>query len=438
MSPADRGPPEHRAPRDEAQLAALIAGRARLLAVGSKTSKSPCFEADELELRLDHFQRLEVDRAEGVVRVGAGVTLRALLDALNANGLALPTIGEWAGQTIAGAISTGTHGGSYVYGSVVTSVRAVRVIDGLGDIREVRRGEPDFEHLIPSFGTTGVVLEYALQCEPRFDVRLRRRTVPFEAYFDRLLALADTASPPVYKASIWLPALDHVIDYEAGRADPGETVGERRGARESRFNDTAIVVDWLGRRLARGGRDFGGRTLRGRGAVALSQLGARILGPRDYLGPYDEMIAPLGGDAAAILKKRARNRTPPEGEFALDRDAVRPFVEGLRALFAEKGWYPERPVGLRPGAAEGGTLSASQGRPYVWVSLFIDPDNPLMGVLPEMLMDFGARPHWGKCVFHPIERVHTLYPGWQAFKARRDAMDPERIFVNDFARRLGL
>ncbi len=438
MSRTARPPRDRRAPRDEAQLAALITGRDRALAVGSKTSKSACFVADDLELRLDHFRHLEVDPTARVVRVGAGVTLRALLDALNARGLALPTIGEWAGQTIAGAISTGTHGGSYVYGSVVTSVRAVTTMDGLGSVREVRRGEPDFEHLIPSFGTTGVVLAYELACEPRFDVRLRRRTVPFEAYLDRLLALADAESPPTYKASIWLPALDHVVDYEGTRAAPGEPRDGLRRGRESRFNTPALTVDFLGRQLARDGRDFRGRTLRGRGAVALSKVAARALAPRDYLGPYDAMIAPLSGDAAAILKKRARNRTPPEGEFALGRDAARPFIERLRALFAERGWYPERPVGLRPGAAEGGSLSASQGAPCVWVSLFIRPDNPLMGVLPEMLMEFGARPHWGKRVFHPVERVHALYPAWQAFAQRRDALDPERVFVNDFARRLGL
>jgi hypothetical protein len=425
------------------RLAELITGEERALAVGSKTSKSPCFRADQLEIGLDHFNQLEVDQEQQVARVGAGVQLSALLNALREHRLALPTIGEWSGQTLGGAISTGTHGGSYIYGSLVSSVRAVTFIDGHGELREVRREDPDFRHMIPSFGATGVVISYELECEPSFTVSLTRRTVHFSEYLERLLTLVDAESPPDFKSSIWLPALDYVVDYEGVRAEDeavirAEASRPLRDERETRFNSPAVVLDWLSKQVARGGRDVLGETWRGRRGLSISRAAAHLLGPRDYLGDYDAMIAPLRGDPEKILEKRARNKTPPEGEFAVSYEAAGPLINRLRDLFTQEGWYPDRPVGLRPGAAESASLVAAQGEPCVWVSLFIYPQNPLMRVLPELLMEHRARPHWGKCVFHPLDRIHELYPDWAAFKQRRDELDPRRVFINDFASSLGL
>ena len=51
-----------------------------------------------------------VDAATGLVTVEAGMTLRRLNPILHSYGLALPNLGDIDGQTIAGAIATGTHG----------------------------------------------------------------------------------------------------------------------------------------------------------------------------------------------------------------------------------------------------------------------------------------------------------------------------------------
>ena len=53
---------------------------------------------------------LDVDRASGLVRVEAGITIARLSEALDAHGLAMENLGDIDVQTIAGAISTATHG----------------------------------------------------------------------------------------------------------------------------------------------------------------------------------------------------------------------------------------------------------------------------------------------------------------------------------------
>jgi FAD/FMN-containing dehydrogenase len=69
------------------------------------------------------------------VHVEAGIKLRDLLADLAVCGLALPTMGDGAGQSLAGAISTGTHGGDLRVPPLVEWVRAVHLVSATG--REV-------------------------------------------------------------------------------------------------------------------------------------------------------------------------------------------------------------------------------------------------------------------------------------------------------------
>ena len=84
----------------------------RLLKVaGSGHSFSAAALTDDVMLDLALLDRvLEVDRSAGLVKVEAGITLHELNRRLDQLGLALENLGDIDRQTIAGSISTGTHG----------------------------------------------------------------------------------------------------------------------------------------------------------------------------------------------------------------------------------------------------------------------------------------------------------------------------------------
>lgn len=66
------------------------------------------------------------------VHVEAGVTIRALLQDLKASGLALRTMGSAGGQSLAGALSTGTHGADVDVLPFVEWIRAVHLVGAGG------------------------------------------------------------------------------------------------------------------------------------------------------------------------------------------------------------------------------------------------------------------------------------------------------------------
>ena len=67
-------------------------------------------------------------RRRYLVHVQAGITLHALNCALDGRGLALHTLGGSSGQTLAGAVSTGTHGGDVDRPPLADAVRAIHLV----------------------------------------------------------------------------------------------------------------------------------------------------------------------------------------------------------------------------------------------------------------------------------------------------------------------
>ena len=252
------------------------------------------------------------------------------------------------------------------------------------------------------------------------------------AYLDELINNPQAFD---FRGSIWMPAIDTVLDYSGHRI--AECPQGFARDRETRFNDTAMVLDWVSKHNTRLPKPA---QWLAKGLGMMPEKGAtpsRLFPNRQYLGRYDHMLAPLHGDADAILNKRSKNRTPPEGEFAVPVDKASMLINSLNTLFKATGTiltgplvsdrgYKKQDPSRRPRAAR------------AWVSMFIYDDNPLMKTLPHLLADMGARPHWGKSVFHRPEDVASLYPRWTEFCEFRNQLDPMSLFLNPFARSFGM
>ena len=76
---------------------------------------------------------IDADRSSGLVKVGAGTVLADLNEELSRLGLAMENLGDIDRQTLAGAISTGTHGTGAKLGNISSQV----VGDGAGPRRRL-------------------------------------------------------------------------------------------------------------------------------------------------------------------------------------------------------------------------------------------------------------------------------------------------------------
>lgn len=142
-----------------------------------------------------------------------GVTIRLANEILFQRGLALKTSGASNGQTIAGALSTGTHGSRFRFGAIPEYVRGLHLIAGpdraiwlerasdpiLSDApiaslgAELVRDDNLFNSALVSFGSFGIIHGVLIEAEPRYMLEVWRDRMPIDENLKRVMRTLDFA-----------------------------------------------------------------------------------------------------------------------------------------------------------------------------------------------------------------------------------------------------
>src|SRR3954447_21630894 len=136
-------PARYTAPRSRGELAqAIVDGPGPVRVAGAGHSFSAGAVTAGTLLSLDDLARvLDADKRTGLVRVEAGIRLRALSLELHARGLAMPNLGDIDVQSLAGALSTGTHGTGVRCRSLAAQAERVELVLADGSELTVTEGD---------------------------------------------------------------------------------------------------------------------------------------------------------------------------------------------------------------------------------------------------------------------------------------------------------
>src|SRR5690625_6793474 len=106
-----------------------------------------------------------IDRNEHQVTVWGGSNLKELGEQLWEQGYAMENLGDINKQTIAGAISTGTHGTGIHFGSISTQAVGITLLQANGDMIEIN--ETNESSLLQaaqlSLGMLGIIIKVTLK-----------------------------------------------------------------------------------------------------------------------------------------------------------------------------------------------------------------------------------------------------------------------------------
>src|SRR3954447_10301590 len=179
-------PTRYEAPRSEAELQKVVADAAAagltVRAVGSGHSFTDAACTDGVMVSLDHLRQIvDVDRLSGLVEVQGGIKLDALGGLLAQHGLAMENLGDIAVQSLAGAISTATHGTGLNYPNLSQQVQALRIITATGEVLSVDDSDPDtFRAARVAIGSLGVISTVTLRCVPSYTLERVDEPLPLE------------------------------------------------------------------------------------------------------------------------------------------------------------------------------------------------------------------------------------------------------------------
>ena len=403
--------------RDEEGVAAAVhralQEQTRFRTAGSGGSKSDITSQRDCLLHLG--QPTDTIEVHGdLVTAPANMTSGRLQSLLAPHGLAIPTVGEWQNATLAGAMVTGTHGGSARYGLMSTSLREMRLVNGLGDLVTVDSGHPDFQHSGVSLGLMGVITRVTFECIERFSLKLETDVVPFAEYVRDPVGHESRSE---FHASVWAPEAGRVVRFAADRvAGPPHAI-----SREQRFGWRTAVATFLSRRL-------------GLHAAVSSAVFRRTV-----VGDVSDILSPLDLSPRTVRFRVVANKILPRAvEFAVDAARASEALSRFQALFRAHPGRLLNPIGLRLTAGDEFTLSPTLGRHTLWIDVFYYGGEPFVTELATLAEELGARCHWGKTLPLAPDVIQRQYPGWDAFRRARERFDPNEVFANSFTDRLGL
>jgi xylitol oxidase len=386
-------------------LQELVAREPRLRVLGSRHSFNDIADTDGVQVSLDRMpQHLVIDDAAASATVSGGALYGDVSRALHRHGWALANLASLPHLSIAGAVSTGTHGSGDRNLSLAGAVRGLELVGSKGEVRRLTRGDADFDGSVVALGALGVVIRVALDIEPSFDVA---QTVFTGLPWDSLDQHFDAITSQAYSASFF-----------------------------TRWVGAHVDQVWLKYRA-------------GEGNAPLSLHGATPATSRMHMlaGGALPSVTTQGGQYGPWLDRLPHFRmefTPSSGaelqsEYLLPRaNAASAFAE-LRRLGPRIA--PLLQVcEIRTVAADSLWLSGSYERKVAAIHFTWQPDSPavlaLLPTIEDALLPLGARPHWGKCFTVPGHQLADLYPRFADFQVLVAKADPGGTFNNTFLDRV--
>jgi L-gulonolactone oxidase len=406
-------------PRSADEVAAIVAdahaaGR-RVKAIGAGHSFTGAAMTNGDLVSLDELDTVEVvDAASGRVTVQAGIRLRDLNRELAAVGLAMPNLGDIDVQSVAGAISTATHGTGAALGNLATTVVGMELVTGTGEVLRLDESDELLRVARVGVGALGVVTKVVLQCVPAFRLHAAET---IEVLDD---VLADVPA--------LMTGADHVEFYWMPGARRCQVKRNRRTDEPARPQPRLAYVrdKWVGENLAFGlvcrvGRRF--PTVAPRVAKLVTSAAAE----RDLVDRSDRIFA------------SPRHVRFVEMEYGIPLEAVPEAVRRIRDLATTLSFPPLFPIEVRCSAADDIPLSTGYGRANGWIAVHQyrgAPYEAYFDGVEAIMDDYGGRPHWGKLHRQSAATLRSRYPEWDAFAAWRAKLDPAGTFRNEYLDRV--
>jgi FAD-linked oxidoreductase len=404
-------------PRTEAEISAAVKDAAAdglpVRALGSGHSFTSAAATAGVALDLSLWTGITAaDTQTGLVTVRSGITLRRLNAELGGLGLAMANLGDIDAQTLAGALSTGTHGTGARLGGLATQVEALELVLADGSLVTCSAAaRPElFAAARIGLGALGVITSVTLRCVPSFTLAADERPVPVDEVLEQFDSLAAAND---HFEFYWFPYGRQALVKRNNRLGPAGAAmpGWRR------FWEFEVMENAAFGTLCRLGR------ARPPLIPALNRFSSAALSSRSYADVSHRVF---------VTPRRVRF---VESEYAVPRESLLHVLGELRRQVPRLADPVMFPVEVRVAAADDIWLSTAYGRDTAYVAIHQYtglPYRSYFDLFESIVADVAGRPHWGKMHTLGTERLRTLYPRYDEFRQVRAEVDPEARFGNAY------
>lgn len=407
-------------PEDETQLVQIVKKCARknhkLRVVGSGHSWTPLCESNHSLVSLDKYQGIiSIDTQKMQATVRAGTKIKLLGKMLYEQGLAMENLGDIDEQSIAGAISTGTHGTGIKLGIIPTQVVKMTLITADGQLLECSETHLPaiFKAAQVSLGVLGVISTITLQCVPAYKLKFTSGKESLHSCLANLDRYnAETRNFEFY----WFPYSDtvqtkfsNITDEPAEDPNFGNYLSDivlENGV----FGIMSELTRWLPKT-----------------SKSIARLSAKAVSTSSKINWSHKVYA-----MPRLVRFMEMEYNVPIEQFS---DV---FLE-IREAMEKHQFKVHFPTENRFLKGDDIYLSPAYGRNSAHISLHVYKGKtyePYFRTMESIFRNHNARPHWAKMHYLTATELADLYPMWEEFCQIRKELDPKGLFLNGYLRQL--
>jgi FAD-linked oxidoreductase len=352
----------------------------------------------------------------------AGTQLLTLNAELERLGLSLHNMGDIDQQTLAGAVSTGTHGTGGVAAGLAAQLAGLQLVTGSGEVLDASRDQHAdvFEAARVGLGALGILTQVTFMVEPLFLLEAHEEPMTWTraiGSFDRLTT--ENHHCDMY----WFPHTDGMLVKTNNRLDADISEAAPLPRLRGWLDDELLsntVFGVLNRVAARAPASV----------PRLNRFAARALSDRTY------------SDVAHRVFTSPRRVVFREMEYAVPRAAGLSALTEARKMIEASSWRISFPVEIRVAPSDDIPLSTASGRDSFYLAFHTYHRSDLaehtayFAGMEAIMRDHDGRPHWGKLHTRTAADLAPAYPRFGDFLALRDRLDPDRTFSNAYLRRV--
>jgi FAD-linked oxidoreductase len=379
--------------------------------VGAGHSFTPLVPTDGHLLVLDRMAGLKDHDPDALTATfGAGTRLSRLgpqLEAVGQGPLILPDIDR---QTLAGAISTGTHGTGLELHSLSGNVTRLRMATARGNLLEISEdSDPDlFLAACVSMGALGVLTEITLQNRAAYRLKARNWAQRIDEVLE---GFEESAAAHRHFEMFPLTHSDYALVLAIDETDEPIDNPPLSPEEEAAF----------------------GEAMRGWMSIPPGERRPLINGLAEQIEPSVTV------DASYRILSNVRNNRFNEMEYAVPREHGAACVREVLDTIAKNEIDVVFPLEYRYVKGDDLWLSMDEGGDRAAISVHrtaAEDYRPLFDAVEPVFWKYGGRPHWGKVHSLGHAELTRLYPRFEDFRLLRAELDPQGRLLNDHLRTL--
>jgi FAD-linked oxidoreductase len=400
------------APENIDQLSSILKGHnGTVRAVGSGHSFTALVPTDDTLLSLRNFTSVNpVTGSNQQADIGAGISLQQLGLKLDNIGQALINMPDIDKQTLAGSISTATHGTGRMLGSLSSYITELEFMDAQGDLHLCNKQvNPDlFDAARVGLGALGIITRVRMQNTQPFNLKRVGTWRPYEEAFAQAKNFADIhRNFEFYVIPFTGMTLSDSLDTTSAPVTESEELNSNDG-----LGDLKMARDYLG----------------------WSNKARELV-----LGSYMKTLEPSANiDHSFKIYSSERSVRFNEMEYHLPYETGIEALQEIVNLIERK--FPEVffPIECRFVKGDDCWLSPFYRRDSISIAVhrFFEEDyQPLFKEIEPIFRKYEGRPHWGKLNTLGYPEFASLYPRFKDFLAIRESLDPSQRFANDYLKK---